>query len=124
RVPAALVPGHPLPGRAVALGLVHRPRCGQQVQRVVREPPTALAVPGCGSVVPGRGQGEDVVDLDAGGVPGAVEGELVAGVRVGEAPGEHDASGGAGLDDDVVQVPAQDVVAGVAAVVPTRGVDV
>ena len=105
-------PRQPLGGGVVALALVGRRAGGEQVDRVVGE---ALALPPRpvpGAERPGGGERDHVVDLHLVRV-GLAEGDRTAGVRVGERARDHRAPA---AQPDVGQVPAEDVVAGAAAV--------
>ena len=68
--------------------------------------------------LPGVAEGDDMVDLDGCAcalAPG--EGDDCVRVGVVQHPAGHGAAVGAGLDDDVGKVSAQDVVSGITAVV-------
>src|SRR6185312_17433290 len=66
----------------------------------------------------------DVVDLHGGRVCGPGEGHGLRAVRIVQQAGEHQAVPGTRLEDDLHEVTAEDVVAGVAAVVATDDVDI
>jgi hypothetical protein len=96
---------------------------GQQIARVVGEVAAALVVPQPGTLVPGVGQRHHMVDLHGrGGVGAANEVDGHPGVGVMQDAALREAGTGPHLQID--QIAAQDVVAGVATVVPELDVDV
>src|SRR5699024_4831271 len=104
------------PGRGIASALlpVQARLDGEQVQRVVGELAARVLVPARGAGLPCVGQRHHVVDVD--GAVRAIEAHGLAAVRGGERAQQHHAPARAGLQGDLLEVAAQDVVAGVAAV--------
>src|SRR5699024_5833993 len=97
----------------------------QQIQRVVRQFPPALSAELLCTLLPRIHQRDDVIYLNRTGSSAAAgEIDAFAGVRILEHPRDHGASVAAGAVGFVGQIPPQDVVAGVAAVVPAVDGDI
>lgn len=108
----------------IALVLICLPLHGQQVGRIVGEAHSLGVRPPIGAHVPGIRERNDVVDLDRLANTGAaLEGNGGVGVRIAQGAGGHRIR--TPLDRHIClvdQIPVEDVVAGVAPVVPSRRV--
>jgi hypothetical protein len=99
--------------------LVDRSGGGLQIAGIVREIGTLSGRELLGTLLPGIRQSHYVIDLHcARGVLPAHEADGGRGVWVDQGAGLHRAPVRSGLDHEVGQIPAQDVVAGIAAIAP------